>query len=384
MIVKDEAPSIVRVLESVLPAVDHIAILDTGSTDDTPQIASKWLVNCGATWTVRGEPFVAFDKITDRRIIDFAATRNRALEIAAEKNPVFTLMMSGDETLSGAVALLKFLDAHRDAPEDAYAVTMRRGEKTWRYPRILRTGGGRRYVFPIHETPVGKNGETDAELVPGVFVDYAPPDDARLLKRMREVDIPVLTVLAEAKIETQEDHVARTRALMFLGQTHENLALEYPKDDLSNARATHLMQAMSYYYRRAAIDGDVDDANYAMFHFLDVADKLELFSHEELMTRYQALAERDPLRPETHYKAAFHASQIDPRLAAQLAQKATEVAREAKTHPPAFSTDSRIEWLSLQILAESAKLLNYPARAKKAAEEGIAAGGPEAAFREYI
>jgi glycosyltransferase involved in cell wall biosynthesis len=386
MIVKNEAPSIKRVLDSVRGAVDSVTICDTGSEDGTQAKVREWCFEQQMPHVLVEKPFVAFDKITDRRIIDFAATRNMALDIDAARDnpPVFTLMMSGDETLVGGMQLRAFLEAHRDAPDDAYAVLMQRDAKAWKYPRILRTNGGRRYVFPIHETPVGKDGNVEAPLIPDVRITYAPPDDVRLLQRMREVDIPVLTVMAETKPETHEDHVSRARALMFLGQTHENLALEFDKDDLSNARITHLMSAMSFYFRRAALEGDADDANYAMFHFLDIAEKIDLYTHEEMMTRLEVLSEADPRRPEVRYKLAFHASQVDARKAAFFGEQAVRVAREAKANPPTFSTDSRMEWLSLQIVAEAAKILKYPERARKAAEDGLAAGGPAGAFSEYL
>lgn len=382
MIVKDEALSIEKTLQSAWAAVDRFLVLDTGSSDDTVQLARAWMTRNNVRGTVVEEPFIACEEITDRKVIDFAKTRNRALKLAHELEPTkYTLFLSGDETFSGASELRERLQA---GSGDAYSVMMRRGAKAWRYPRVLRTDGQWWYKFPIHEVPIGPNGETNPELVEGVFVDYAPEGDERLLERMRNVDVPVLNALVDRDCKTPEDHLSRERALMFLGQTHENLATAYGKDDPSNPRMTHLMLAMSYYLRHAAVASDEDDGFYSMFHYLDVSEKTDLFDHEELMKRYKDLAACDQRRPETHYKAAFHASQIDPRLAAPLAQEAARVAREAKTNPPAFSTDNRIEWLSLQILAESAKLLKYPERARRAAEEGLAAGGPREAFEEYL
>lgn len=66
LIVRNEARCIVRCLESVRPWVDRIVVVDTGSTDDTPALAQS----CGAE-----VHHIAWPD-------DFAAARNRALDIA--------------------------------------------------------------------------------------------------------------------------------------------------------------------------------------------------------------------------------------------------------------------------------------------------------------
>jgi hypothetical protein len=207
------------------------------------------------------------------------------------------------------------------------------------------------------------------------------------MKRMREVDLPVLTYLAEQPATTHEELASRARALLFLAQTHENLAIEHEatQEDAGSAWLTHQMTAMSYYWRRSMMEGDTVDVSFALFNFLSIVERINIFyTHEEFVTRFTALAEADPTRPEVRYKLALHASQIDPRLAAKYAMESVQVAREAKVKPLPFSTDSRIEWLSLQIAAECAKKMKMSPRMKQLAAEGIAAGGPEVVFAEFV
>lgn len=85
MIVKNEAASITKTIESVHGVVDRYCILDTGSEDNTVAlIKSAFGSTPGHVFT---EPFV-----------DFATTRNRVLQLAG-KECQYTLMLSGDEYL---------------------------------------------------------------------------------------------------------------------------------------------------------------------------------------------------------------------------------------------------------------------------------------------
>jgi hypothetical protein len=392
-IFRNEAQSIGAVLDSVKGIVDHATLLDTRSTDSTRDIARERFNMWGSNYInmVFEDAFVAFEGLPALGVIDFAATRNKSLHLEENREDaaVFALSLSGDETLveERPGALREFLEQHRTTDEDAFCVTMKRESASWPYARILRVDGGRRYRYPIHEVAVGKDGNTMGPLIPGVHIRYAPKDQSRLMKRMREVDLPVLTYLAEQPATTHEELSSRARALLFLAQTHENLALEHEatKEDASSPWLTHQMTAMSYYWRRSMMEGDPSDTNYSLFHFLEVVERINIFyTHEEFITRFGALAEVDPLRPEVRYKLALHASQLDPRLAAKYAMESVKVAREAKEKPLPFLTDSRIEWLSLHIAAECASKMKMIPRMKQLAAEGIAAGGPEAVFADFV
>lgn len=404
-IYKNEAASIGELLDSVKGVVDHATLLDTRSDDSTRDLAREKFKEWGAGKVLfRGEnvlsaklkndiieeSFIPF-QLGTWAVIDFAKTRNRSLDLEAQRDDkaVFTLSLSGDETLveDEPGALRKFLGEHRDTDEDAFCITMKKDSSSWQYPRVLRTDAGRRYHYPIHEVPVGKDGQTMGPLIPGVHIRYAPKDQSRLMKRMREVDLPVLTYLAEQPAVTHEELASRARALLFLAQTHENLALDHEatKDDPGSAWLTHQMTAMSFYWRRTMMDGDPSDMHFALFNFLSITERINIFyTHEEFITRFGALAQVDPTRPEVRYKLALHASQLDPRLAAKYAMESVQVAREAKTKPLPFSTDSRIEWLSLQIAAECAQKMKMFPRMKQLAAEGLAAGGPAAAFESFL
>lgn len=88
LIARNEARCIARCLDSVRPFVDSILVLDTGSTDGTPEIARAH----GA----QVHRFAWAD--------DFALARNRALDLA---DADWHLILDADETIASGGALLR-------------------------------------------------------------------------------------------------------------------------------------------------------------------------------------------------------------------------------------------------------------------------------------
>src|SRR6185369_8334423 len=92
MIARDEARCIERCLDSVRAHVDEMLVLDTGSSDGTPEIARR----AGA----RVASFAWCD--------DFAAARNAALALA---DADWSLVLDADEWLVSGAAALRALRA---------------------------------------------------------------------------------------------------------------------------------------------------------------------------------------------------------------------------------------------------------------------------------
>ena len=138
MIVKNEARSIARCLDSVAPWVDRMIVLDTGSTDDTIAIARAH----GA-------------EVYERRWTnDFAAARNAAL---ARSDANWNLVLDADEWLTEGGEYLRALkqDSRRVVHNIRIDNDLGHGKETLisshQLPRILPKGV--RYTGRIHEQP---------------------------------------------------------------------------------------------------------------------------------------------------------------------------------------------------------------------------------------
>lgn len=138
VIARDEAPRLPRLLDSVRPWVDAMLVLDTGSADATPALA--------AAHGARVEHFAWCD--------DFAAARNRALDLAAAD---WHLVLDADEWLIGGGVALQALRGRRPdfvgtlQLRDEFDDAGQRRVATSRLSRIL--PGAVRYAGRIHEQP---------------------------------------------------------------------------------------------------------------------------------------------------------------------------------------------------------------------------------------
>jgi len=99
MIAKNEERNLPACLDSVQGLGAELVVVDTGSTDATPQIVTR-----------HGGRVVPFDFT----VVDFASARNRAIDEA--RHP-WILMLDADETLDGAAAPLigQLIGAGEDA-----------------------------------------------------------------------------------------------------------------------------------------------------------------------------------------------------------------------------------------------------------------------------
>ena len=86
MIVKDEAPVILRSLESVKSIIDYWVIVDTGSTDGTQDLIRNFMKD------IPGE-------LHEREWINFGHNRNEALDLARNRGD-YVLFIDADEVFS--------------------------------------------------------------------------------------------------------------------------------------------------------------------------------------------------------------------------------------------------------------------------------------------
>ena len=229
MIVKDEAKNLPDLFASCAGLVDAWVIVDTGSTDDTVEVAH----NLG------GEHRVPIHMTVDPWDDDFARSRNVGLDLidhlcapAGVFNPTdvpldpWIVILDGDDRVVDGEALYGLLSEDRP-PVDAIMLpvvsTSSEGRESTVQPRVFRRSAGIRYKYPVHLTP-----DFTPEHRVGSFTDtsirhtgYAEDGHTRNAERTIR--------LARAKLP--EGHPHRTyveaRALATLGRWDEALAVAH-------------------------------------------------------------------------------------------------------------------------------------------------------------
>lgn len=144
LMVKDEASVICQTLQPFVAAgVQHFFIFDTGSTDGTIEVISRYFSdNNVAHAYVAQEPFV-----------DFATSRNRALVLAEQQFPdtEFMVMLDAEWYVQHADKLLEFCKENKNDIHDAFLVRIHAGELDFYLPRLVRPRAKLRFVGAIHE-----------------------------------------------------------------------------------------------------------------------------------------------------------------------------------------------------------------------------------------
>jgi glycosyltransferase involved in cell wall biosynthesis len=167
MIVRDEAHTIAKTLESVKGVVDRFDVLDTGSTDGTQGLIKETMG--GTPGEVRGGEFV-----------DFATARNLSLDLAGE-SAEYALLLDADDVLVGGDRLRELLTSVKGSKGvDGHYVPVKVPGCVFPSVRVTRLSAKWRYVGAVHELllPPGMTSyPPSTQTADGVRIDHLP--DAR-------------------------------------------------------------------------------------------------------------------------------------------------------------------------------------------------------------
>ncbi|MGN9167467.1 glycosyltransferase family 2 protein [Paenibacillus jamilae] len=170
MIVKNEANTLKRCLDSVVKYVDEIVIVDTGSTDDSKKIAESFHARIiDYTWKN-----------------DFAAARNFALE---QSTGDWNFVLDADEYVSNDCmeSLQNFITYHRNAIGKIKRIDKFAGTDGINYEQIYISR-----LFPSHCRFTGKIHEQVESDLPRIKLDIEIQHDGYFQQTKSDRNIPIL------------------------------------------------------------------------------------------------------------------------------------------------------------------------------------------------
>ncbi len=229
MIVKDEARGIVQTLESVREHIDRWVILDTGSTDNTPNLCYRTMQD-----VLGGVYHHAFE--------DFSTTRNLALGFAAapyaEEDCAWLLMLSGDSVVEHG-ELLRGIVEQAEA-QGCVAVRLRlcSGGFTNTHLDLVKAHEGCHFRGLVHEAMnLPEGGKVYDASNTGLVIRYTTNDERDRARWVTDAEL----LESELAKMTPEERAKATRWTFYLAQTYECLGF--------NERAVKL------YEQRVAMGG---------------------------------------------------------------------------------------------------------------------------------
>lgn len=363
-IFKNESATIAASLDSVKPVIDCIALVDTGSTDGTPDVVRKWMADNGVPGVVYECPWPELAKAKGRpgALFDFAEARNLAQSLACNHAAAYELpnrSLTGAEAaealkqlygqgvpdgqpsqswlleidacwyLRGGVDQLR--DALAAAPANVTGFDLDVMQPGTRLPylRLRRVSEcwptkptGWRWRFGIHEA-LWRTDNASTGAMRGVWFDHVDTTTKEVRFARFERDLLVLDQMAAeatAALPTAEGlaraHLTATisRCAFYKGQTLENLG-----------RAE---EALAAYEARAALEGVTEDWAVALTRAGRLAFRLERPRRAvQLYTEAHAVGGRpEPL----WYAADVLQSMGDYGGARQTAALAFEAAKASK------------------------------------------------------
>ncbi len=285
MIVKDEARVIRRCLDALKPFIDHALIIDTGSTDETPQLISEVLPDA----TVEFSKFVSFQH-----------NRTELLEHArlAYPDADFHLMIDADDLWVPGPDF-----EWPELEDDAYHIEHRLGSLAWWRPQIFRASKPFYYGGVAHEA-LACDVPFTAERLYGVRVQCGSDGARRIKEPLKKYE--------RVAAQLQKDHYENPqnrRTVFYLAQSYRD-CLERKK-------------ALYYYTMRSEMGGWGEEVWYSKYQIGRMREMLA-FSTDDILSAYLDAFRHRPGRSEPMVAAASMCRRTK-QIALQLLHSSTAI-----------------------------------------------------------
>jgi hypothetical protein len=202
MIVKNSGDKFEKILENNGEFIDDWTILDTGSTDNTPEIVSKFLEN--RKGKLYKEPF-----------INFRDSRNRAFDLAG-KSCVYNLVLDDSYIIKNGDKLRRYLNIFKNNKEiTSISIKVISESNSYDSCRITKSDSYLRYMYRVHESIKDDKPSIVLPMDAYVFDESSEYMEERTKSRM-ESDLKLL------KEDYYED-IKNPRYLFYIAQSYTGL-----------------------------------------------------------------------------------------------------------------------------------------------------------------
>lgn len=337
MIVRDEAVIIERVIASVLPIIDSWRIIDTGSTDATPDLIATLLHD------VPGE-------LRHSAWVDFGHNRTELVEWATTGTD-WLLLLDADMTVEADADLREQLNAF-DADGALVPVT---GGVSYRMPYLVRGDRPWHYAGRTHEH-LTSTAPYRTQWFDGLRITHLADGSSHERKLARDVELLGLDLL---------DAPESTRTVFYLAQTYRDSG----EHDL----------ALQHYRRRASMGGWAEEVFWSLYQAALIEGAIDSPTATDAMLQaWDARPERaEPL----YHLARRHRLQRRHRAAWMFASAAVALERPADS----LFVDAEVyRWGAAFERADAAWRLGHHDLARSEAERLLTLDGIPAEYRQHL
>jgi len=273
MIVKDEAHVIRRCFDSVLPIVDYILVVDTGSTDGTQEVIQTYLQEKNIAGEVIEEPWR-----------NFAYNRTFALKALRSKQLVdYSLMIDADNV----IAFDPEFDAQtfkRSLTLDVYEMQFQTHDAFYWLPRLISHRLDVCYKGVLHEY-LEYSQDCSREFIQGILNRQIQDSNRNRNPRKYFDDAAVL----ETALKIETDPFLISRYMFYLAQSYRDCQSQPAK-------------ALITYQEHAKQEGWIEERYISLYESAKL--KIQLgFSSGEIIQTYMDAYELLPSRAEALHGA---------------------------------------------------------------------------------